>query len=490
VTNAENLPVLTGGRPRMFWNLLFLTSLGAVLCTGPYFWLARIGWVLLAIVCVLDQRYVICSVFFFSAFFHPAGFNTLLPLTIKHFHLAIGLTLVVQTIKNPFLCEFKTSLEQERHFLPILLVLLIGLVNYERFNPGVAALRTPLNLLLVLLMMIYFSKVLGARLLEHGGGILKLGMSFFTFGIFVQLVISFYNLVFSTNVLNLDLLHNNHLGILCAFGIFYGMALEAGERPGMVRMSCLIINVTLIAGIVASCSRTAWFSFLFAFAAFSFLSRRQIVAFSLPKTFRINRRKILFFLLLTSVLLSLVSNTIFRRFYYMPQLLDPNYWNYTVHDHQNFGFLGIYRLNGLHLFHQILLRRPVLGEGFSHQVTDIHGLYFMLTAGAGLAGLGSLLYFFARLLNGLTGVMKERRPDWPPFLEISIFCSLLVWVMSSFMETFVLQFFVWIQPMLAAVVIEFARSAEFKKQSSEGLIQPVPVEPDRNREGETTWSNL
>ena len=68
--------------------------------------------------------------------------------------------------------------------------------------------------------------------------------------------------------------------------------------------------------------------------------------------------------------------SVFNRFYELGMLFDPGYWHYTFTDTQNFGFLGIFRLNQLYDLGAILRQSPLIGVGFTRQVVDFHSLYF------------------------------------------------------------------------------------------------------------------
>src|SRR5262245_10982310 len=68
----------------LFGGALLLTLLG-----GKYFWAARIGWTLLAMLFAFRFEYAVLGVFFFMSFFQPSGFLPDFHFTIKHYHIAL-----------------------------------------------------------------------------------------------------------------------------------------------------------------------------------------------------------------------------------------------------------------------------------------------------------------------------------------------------------------------------------------------------------------
>jgi len=430
-------------------NVLFVVALSLTLGQNAWLWVARIGWTLLAILYAVDMRYAVYSIFFFSAWFHPTGFYPALPFTLKHFHLAVFLTLFINIIKNGFLHNLMHGFKRGGVFYPILLMILIGIINLTRFGVAPSALRIPANILLVIFSMIY----LGGLKTESKFS-LPTAILFFTVGVSMRALMGFHNTLFRSSYFDQFLLHDNHLATLSAFAIFYAIGLFTSATSLGKRCFTLLLSLILFASILASCSRSAWFGFIVGFMVFLvtiYGVRQKGIGWQLSICISL-------FLVLI-VLFAHYSVNVWERISHLPQLLDPDYWALTVNDKRNFGFLGIQRLHQYRFLKDVLTHHGGVGIGFVKEAVDIHGLYFAILASTGIAGFLLFLFSIQLLLRRLIRSIFHplSLPTGSVFLlRISALAALCVWLAISFMETSFVQFSTWINLLIAAALIPIA----------------------------------
>ena len=446
---AAAVPVSRNGSSRILWDLLFFGGLAATLCSGSHIWIARIGWVVLAMVFMTDFEYAFDAIFFYCAFFQPAGFLQGMPFTVKHFHIAVFLLALSRLILGYRPEDFNRWLRQIRPLIPLYLMLGIGLLGTFQLAEPEKSFRIIRNLILVTGLMTFWSSLLPEAESEASAVILDRGFQFYLAGTAIKVIGGALNTIFKTQYLGMDLIHNNHIGMLCAMSIFYALALQSQPQPLSRRLFYLLITVVLLGGLVASCSRTAWFSFLGSYLIYSWLIHHKKRQLDLARECRAKRSTPVLLFLAIAALLSFVNDDILSRLKNLPQLLDPAYWQYTLHDQQNFGFLGIYRLRDLRELKAVFLQHPFFGAGFPTQVVDMHGLYFTFLAATGSLGLLLFLFCQGSVLRQLGRGIFQDSGSRTLFLKISCFCALTTWGFGSLMETYFLQFFLWVPVMLA-----------------------------------------
>lgn len=440
-------PLAVSPQKNPFLNVLFIAALGMTLFDGSWLWVARAGWTLLAILISIHMRFGFYSLFFFAAFFHPTGFIPSLFFTLKHFQIAFLINLTVHAISggNPLktlLAGFKRA---GNFYFPWLLILALALFNFSRFPASEQAWMTPINLLSIITAMLYLLGRSEQILLQNPREkTVQTCLSFFTAGVAVQVFIAFQNTVAGTLYFNMPLFHNNHVGILCAFSAFFPIGLFLSETDPLKRKFWAAATFVLISAVVASCSRTAWFSFLAGFTVFFVLAGKFQ-----PKTHFLMKKRHTFsvalFVIAAAVTLSRGYEIVFYRFIGLIKLLDWRYWEYTFTDYQNFGFLGIFRLQQIYMIKDILQAQPFLGVGFIKDVMDFHGFYFSLLGGTGAVGFTFFVYFCRKTLHkSLARISNSAKSPESFFLLLSSFCALITWLICSFLETYVVQFSVWI----------------------------------------------
>ncbi len=425
------------------WNIAFGGAMVLSLLGGEWLWLARAGWTLLALMFVVDLRYAFYALFFYAAWFHGTGFMLNLPFTLKHLHLAAILALTAQTVSGNFSRDMIPGAQQIRRFSWVLAVLGIGLMNFFRFDMPAQALRSPLNILAVIGILIYLFALLEKFSLKRTEMIQR-GLSFFLVGVGLQVLIAFQNTVSGSNYLNMPLIHNNHMGILCAFSSFLGIGVYLAEKRRERKRLWGIITLIIISAAIASCSRTAWFSFAgsaLIFFSMSWRQRAQGHCQGLKK--RHLGLAVLLFSALTAVI-SLINPEVRIRVISLPQLVDPVYLKYTLKDVQNFGFLGIFRLLQTYTLHDILLSQPFLGVGFTRQIMDFHGFYFCILGATGFIGLFMMAAFIRQTLLDALKSLSTAELQSLFFLRLGAFCAFTTLLFCSFLETYIVQFSSWI----------------------------------------------
>lgn len=444
---SENLP-WAAKKTEWFCLALLIPALLLTLLEGEWQWGARIGWMLLAILFTMNRLCIYCALFFFAPWFHSTGFMTNLFFSLKHFHVAFFLALIVQAIDGSLLKALPGGFRSGRGLYSIILILAIGVINFLRFSHPIQSLRTPANILLTLAILIYLFGLLDSFGTEKSKTV-RYGVMFFFSAVVVQVFIALQNTLAGTLYLGTPLVHNNHIGILCAFSSFYGLGLFLTEKNGFPKNLFACAALITISATIASCSRTSWLSFLFCLCCFLIL----IYRYQCVKSAAVIRKRhaLVAFLILTILVfsISMINPIVCERVKNLPQLLDGAYWRYTLNDFQNFGFLGIFRLQQIYDLKSLLYTQPILGVGFIKNLVDFHGLYFCLLGASGMIGLLLFSDFVRRVLNQLFEQIKIRKNDDLFFLRLASFCALLTWLLCSFLESYFVQFSPWIAIFLA-----------------------------------------
>lgn len=222
-------------------------------------------------------------------------------------------------------------------------------------------------------------------------------------------------------------------------------------------------------GLLLSCSRTAWSSalisyFLFCILLFFFQHTNCLPKLQIPIKWFITGVSFLFFVLL--LLGMLWSQEMVDRLAALQFFLERDYWQYIFQDQQNFGPFGFFRLAQFSVIKHILKHSFLFGIGLSREVTDFHCLYLTLFGGTGFIGLFLFLSFCFAWAKSLFVQIFQRIDDLNLF-RIGVLCAFSVWLISSLMETFMIQFNVWI--VLTAGIVLARRNTY--KNSNVGQVQ-------------------
>lgn len=453
--------------------LTLAVSLLGTLMQDNYLAIARISWVLLAFLFILRESFILYACFFFAAFFHSAGFASHFIFTIKHFHIALALGCISQLLKQGVFWDWGLIKRILGYFIPFAILIILGLLNYFRISPTLTSIRIPLNLLLTMSC----AAALSVLLLSRGGSeeerirTVRQCVHFLTAGISLQILLGMINGAFGTRYLQIVLFHNNHIGMFSVMGFFFALFnFKTGVRKSFDRAVSFFLALILFFGILLSCSRTSWISFFISYVCYLILSKRLIENWTWKNFLQIPKRRRILISAGVGLLigLSLTNQMVYDRVMLLNQLVSPDYWQYILADKQNFGCFGIYRLRDMQNVLESLRTNPLIGVGFTRTVVDIHGLHFLVLSATGILGLSVMLFYGIYLLNRLWNKIQPRPENTPveKYLALSALTTAIAWFFISFMESFFLQFTVWVTFALMIYVFEYRR--ELNQKSPQG----------------------
>lgn len=469
--------------------LLFVASMAATLMTGPWLWMSRVGWIFLAIFFALDKHYAIYAIFYFASFFHASG---LLPndlFSLKYFHIAVFLTMFIQLIRSDLLSTFRLGLKYSHWLYPVFAIIVIAFLSAKLHHSGIKAYRVAANWGLVLVMFIYIVGLVGddRKLLYNG-------ILFFLFGIASQIGIGFWDMCRGWGLFqggdrwveqwihqdnrwtDMQLLHNNHLGMLAGGSFFYAFSFTLFSRRAIHRWLSMAMSFILLGGVIFCCSRTVWGSFFLCSLLYLFMFSPRNVAPPLAVLYLRRLAIVLVFLfavLVFAIIMIQFVSYLTIRFNSIMWLFHGYYWRYTVAD-SNFGFFGILRLKQFYEINEIMSRHFFFGIGLTTEVFGFHCLYFTILGASGFVGLMFFALFCRNFLNRYLRSINENRDQRQVILQIGGFCAVVMWLSSSFMETMFLHFFVWLH---VAVGMLFFLPAQNETVSQKPLTQPRLLEP-------------
>lgn len=427
-------------------DLLFCLALAGTLATGSAFWVTRIAWTLLAIFFVLDVKYSVWAIFFHASFFVTAGFVPNLFFTLKHFHISLLITALVQALTNGFAHQCRAGFRIVRPMWPVFALVLVASLSGIVYLQKSILMRTG-NLVSVFMALAYL-----AGFFENKEKYWHDALLAFVLGVSSQIAIALVNIAFHSNSHELNVIHNNHLGILSACSFFFACALSVISFKKVSRWLAVFVSGILLLSIVLSCSRTAWLSFIFALTSFFVLVWNNTKGEQVRRSFRFG------LLILGGIFAVILTHQILTNYYVsqrileLKRLVDLESWRYTLYDSQNFGFFGIYRLTQLYVLGNLSPLQVLIGQGFSATVTDFHGLYFTIIGASGICGLILFALFTRNILRRLLSAIRSSGTNEEVLLRSAAFCSILVWLLSSFMETLLLQYSSWI-PVLVGLLL-------------------------------------
>lgn len=459
--DKQKISLFNGNRqadPRIIVTVFFMALLGT-LAYGNYFAIARLSWILLAFLFILNDSAILYAGFFFAAFFHGAGFAPELFFTIKHFHIALGLGCIAQLLQKGTHWDLRILRRILTYFIPFILIIILGLLNYLRISPTLTSIKIPLNILLTMIccgVLTFF--LLDKTKGEKGHQTVRNCIFFFCGGAAIQIVLGFINHFAGTQYLQIVIPHNNHMGILSVLSFFFALfCFKTGSKSRPAAILSFTLMMTLFAGVLFSCSRTSWISFAIGNLFFFGCGKKCIENFQWRDFFRMPKLRNIITSMIIGLIagLSLFNRTIYSRFSNIDQLISPSYWHYILEDKQNFGCFGIYRLRDLQNVSEGLKTNPLIGIGFTRSVVDIHGFNFLVLSATGIIGLAILaafgIFIFVQLWRKLLSreVTKEER-----YLALAASSTIVAWFFISFMESYFLQFVVWINFCIIIYVLE------------------------------------
>ena len=281
----------------------------------------------------------------------------------------------------------------------------------------------------------------------------------------LQIAAAIVNYFRSADLWGIDLFNNNHLGNMSVFAFFYIFALFVSSGKLAGRSLYFLLLIFIFGGIVASCSRTAWFTGFTGFLGFLTISRYFLKKNIGEFTFHIHVLPAVLVLVVLFFLALFQSDMVMGRMIGIRKLFEIDYWRFTFSDKQNFGFLGILRLEQYRLVRDILVHHWLVGVGFSKAVYDIHGLAFLLIASTGTTGLMiGLAFCVCHGVRLFRAIQNETSRELLLLLTGSL-CSFFAWLLMSFMETFLVQFMIWANVLLGILLAELSKDLGAEKQN-------------------------
>jgi len=446
-------------------EILQWTILIFALCLTTIFqrhlFLGKFGWFLLVLLGAIKSDYAVYAAFFYGALFHASGFFPDLFFTVKHFHIAISLLTAILFLKSELWIKVKANYKSSFILLiPWILIILIStiatVVNSQ--DQIIRGLRTNANILTLLLSSFILICVIDRKRMIINA------LLAYAFGVTIRLILAGLSFKLGEQFFYSDyeyLFYNNHIGFLCASAVFILFSFIVISKPELKASHYIISSfllVTTFTGLLLSCSRTGWFAFVFVSVMFGYF-------FNLMRKSQHTRdaavsRSVLVIMALSFALIVeigiFMNQDVFSRITSLDRFFDPTYLWFVINERTNFGPFGIFRLNQFYSVREILSRNYLIGVGLVKVVTDFHSLYLTLLGGTGILGF-ALFFRFAiqwsrKLLDRLS-----RFDDGTNLIRLGIFSAFLVWLLYSFMESFVVQFNIWIVLTVGTILCDRTR---------------------------------
>lgn len=460
------------------WGI-FLSSIVVSIIFQKHLFVGKFGWLFLALLSAVEPKFAVYAVFFFSAFFHSTGFLPHLFFTIKHFHVAVGLLFVILLIRSELFSRIKSTYKSAAILLvPWMLLILTSSVASLFWDqaPAMRAFLTNANVFSLVLSAAFLVCVISER------QVIINGLFVFTFGVALRVFLSMPLHIADQFYFGEDISFNNHIGFLSASSIFILFSLALSAQP-KYRISYYSVSSALLlwifAGLILSCSRTGWIAFCVSFTIFIFFFNRMRTSPSVrdsvvSRYFILGALIVLFGMILASFF---ISQDVHGRISAFSNFARLDYWKQILTD-QNFGCFGFFRMHQFISIKELLKTNWLMGVGFGRQITDFHSLYLTVLGGTGVIGLVIFLTFvikWSRLLIDELHTMD----DGCNLFRLGVFSAFVVWLVYSFMETFIVQFNIWMLFAVGTILRD-------KKQVSLLAEQENISEPERLLSS-TTW---
>lgn len=406
--------------------------------------LRKLGWVLLAGLSLMKIDFAILAAAFFSAFFISSGFIPDLFFTVKHFHVMMALIGFAILVSRRLFSTVWTGAKQNGNQIYNLIfwlgILFISNLSAVSGALDLHALKTSANLLSLLACSALLTSLIREAPMI-GNTLLFLG-----FGVLIRIILSsLASLGGYQSQFFEPIAYNNHLSFLITSSFFLLLPIFFSSTQLSKKVSILVMLIVLFAALVFTRSRTGWFTFVICFSLYAISFFKYCTRHNETQLARAGKRfyvTISFVFVSIFVMALLINVDVWLRVDYLKFFVDWEYLKFMVRDVQNFGFLGIGRLNQFVVTWEIFKHHWLTGVGFTHAVTDLHCLYLTFLAGSGIAGFLMFILFCCRWFRRLLQFLAIK--DESNLLRIGVMYSLLVWLLSSLMESFFLQFHIWL----------------------------------------------
>jgi len=422
-------------------SVLLVLTIITVVQGHPF--LEKSMWFFFALLCASEATFAIYALFFFSAFFNSSGFFPNLFFTLKYFHFSFLILIAVLFIKGKLFDLIKRNIKHAKLLIPwgclIGISVISGLVGPHPYR----ALMTTANLASITACAAVLICVMERKSMVADAAL------FFAFGACWRVCLSL------VSYLKIDflqyqegLIHNNHIGFLTASALFMLLPFFFTKQERARRFVSWIMLFVLFSGLVLSCSRTGWVGFIGSFVFFGLvlLKLKYKDAAEHAHSLGRNKRFLLTFAVAFSAIILVVvlmNSEVLSRIGGFKRLIDPSYWSLTFQDTQNFGFLGAFRRNQFVSLGNIFQDHWLFGVGFIREVTDFHSVYLSILGATGVVGFLAFLCFCFMFYKTLLKTIYLNNDDLT-YLRIGILSAFTLWLIYSLMETFIVQFNVWI----------------------------------------------
>lgn len=456
------------------WFILY-TALFVSIVFQKHLFLGKIGLLFLALLSGINFEYALYAIFFYSAFFHSSGMIPNLFFTLKHFHIAVVLLTVILAFRSELWGKIREHHRSALFLLIpwglILLISTVAILIVKDADSMAKGLRMNANILTLVLSAFLLICTVEKR------QVIMNGLFAFAFGVGLRVILAITSLITTSGFYYTEgIMNNNHIGFLSASSIFILFASSLVSKPQLKKIQYLISGTFLLlifTGLLLSCSRTGWLSFVTTCAVFAH-------SFSRLRTSQATREGIASRLVLIGMMFSLaivvmagvfLNEDIYTRVVAFKRFFDVEYWRYTFQDMQNFGAFGFFRLRQIFSIQQVLKEHWLFGVGFIREITDYHSLYLTVLGGSGILG---FLLFFLCISKWIREVIAdlEKEDDGFNLLRLGVFGAFLVWLIYSLMETFIVQFNIWLVIALGIVLSDKKRW----EKKSDGLYGKVSHE--------------
>lgn len=444
------------------WAIL-IVALCLTTIFQKHLFLGKFGWFLLVLLGAIHSDYAIYAVFFYAALFHKSGFLPDLFFTLKHFHIAMAFLVVILVLKGELWTKIKQNYKSSFILIiPWLAIILISTLAVV-LNTEVSVmhgLRTNANILsllassFILICVMERKKLIVDALLAYAFGVtIRLFLAGLAHKFGRQFFYAEYEFLF----------YNNHIGFLCASAVFILFSFILFSNPELHPFHYVISSfllVTTFTGLLLSCSRTGWFAFIVGSGTFAFFFN-QMRKSQHTRDATLSRLILVALTLLFALIVEIgvfVNRDLFSRITSLERFLDPTYLWFTVNERTNFGPFGIFRLNQFYSIQEIFTNDWFIGIGLVKVVTDFHSLYLTMLGGTGIIGFLIFFVFAAKWSSRLLNKLSQF-DDGTNLIRLGIFAAFLVWLVYSFMETFIVQFNIWVVLSVGAILCDRPRVA-------------------------------
>ena len=245
-----------------------------------------------------------------------------------------------------------------------------------------------------------------------------------------------------------DTRFNNHFGFQISMSLPLVLCFLLTPRKPSEKFWYLGVLALGIFCILLSLSRSSMYGSLIGMAVF--------LGFLFATGQKELRRKILWFALFGVVWIGVsmavyesiyggnVTTSLFRgKLVSFFKMFHPSYWRHAVLEDPNGGMFGE-RFVQLRAIKKLFLAHWAFGEGWTNRVISFHGLFYTMLTGTGLAGFALFVYFMYRMFRALGNAVRRDPDVATKALGIALFSALVTWMVHCLMDTYFLQFHIWL----------------------------------------------